>query len=105
LSGGPPLRLDLATFTAQRASRKIALAGPAAITYGKDGIAIENLTLRVESGRLALSGRAGSALDLRATATAVPLAAFDLVSPGLGASGSLADRDGGNQPFWAASLR
>ena len=38
LSGGPPIRLDLATFTAQRGGRKIALAGPAAITYGKDGI-------------------------------------------------------------------
>ena len=29
LSGGPPIRLDLATFTARRAGRTIALAGPA----------------------------------------------------------------------------
>ena len=92
LSGGAPIRLDLATFTAQRAGRKIALAGPAAITYGGDGIDIKNLVLRVDSGRLSISGRAGSTLDLRATATALPLAALDLVSPGFGASGT-ADGD------------
>ena len=92
LSGGPPIRLDLTTFTAQRAGRKIALAGPAAITYGGDGIDIKNLVLRVDSGRLSLSGHTGSTLDLRATATALPLAALDLVSPGFGASGT-ADGD------------
>ena len=37
---------------------------------------------------MSLSGRAGSTLDLRASATALPLAALDLVSPGLGASGT-----------------
>ena len=88
LTGGPPIRLDLDTFTAQRSGRKIALAGPAAITYGGGGLDIANLDLRVDSGRLSLSGHAGSTLDLRASATALPLAALDLVSPGLGASGT-----------------
>ena len=88
LSGGPPIRFDLAAFNAQRAGRKIALAAPATITYGGGEIDIQNLALRVDSGRLTLSGRAGSTLDLRATATALPLAAFDLVSPGLSASGT-----------------
>ena len=92
LSGGPPIRLDLATFTARRGGRTIALAGPAAMTYGSDGIDIKNFALRVNSGRLSLSGRAGSTLDLRASASALPLAALDLVSPGLGASGT-ADLD------------
>ena len=88
LTGGPPIRLDLDTFTAQRGGRKIALAGPAAITYGGGGLDIAKLDLRVDSGRLSLSGHAGSTLDLRASATALPLAALDLVSPGLGASGT-----------------
>ena len=88
LRGGSPIRLDLAQFTAQGAGRTIALASPATLSYGKDGLAIQNFTLRVDSGRLSLSGRAGSTLDLRATAAAVPLAALDLVSPGLGASGT-----------------
>jgi translocation and assembly module TamB len=88
LSGGPPIRLDLATFAARRAGRTIALAGPAVITYGSDGIDIRNFALRVDSGRLSLSGHAGPTLDLRATVTAAPLGALDLVSPGLGASGT-----------------
>ena len=41
---------------------------------------------------LTLSGHAGSTLDLRATATALPLAAADLFSPGLGLIG-VADGD------------
>jgi len=88
LSAGPPIRFDLATFNAERGGRKIALAAPAAITYGGGGIDIQNLALRVDSGRLTLSGRAGPALDLHASATALPLAALDLFSPGLGASGT-----------------
>ena len=88
LTGGPPIRLDLGTFTALRSGRKIALAGPAAITYGSNGLDIAKLDLRVDSGRLSLSGHAGSTLDLRAMTTALPLAALDLVSPGLGASGT-----------------
>ncbi len=92
LSGGTPIRVDLASFTAQGAGRKIGLAGPATLTYDKGGVAIQNFALRVDSGRLSLSGRAGATLDLRGTATALPLAALDLVSPGLGVSGT-ADGD------------
>jgi translocation and assembly module TamB len=92
LTGGPPIRFDLASLTAQGNGRKIALAGPATLIYGKDGVDIRNFALRVDSGRLALSGRVGAALDLSATATALPLAALDLVSPGLSASGT-ADGD------------
>ncbi len=88
LSAGPPIRFDLAAFNAERAGRKIALTAPAAITYGSGGIDIQNFALRVDFGRLSLSGRAGPALDLHATATALPLAALDLVSPGLNASGT-----------------
>ncbi len=88
LTGGTPVRLDLARFTTQGAGRTIALVGPATLTYGNDGLAIENFALRVDSGRLALSGRAGATLDLRASATAMPLVALDLLSPGLGLAGT-----------------
>ena len=87
LAGGPPTRLDIASLTIQGGGRRIALAGPATLTYGDNGLDIQNLALRVDSGRLTLSGHAGSTLDLRATATALPLAAADLVSPGLGLNG------------------
>ena len=56
LRGGSPIRLDLARFTAQGAGRTIALASPATLSYSKDGLAIQNFTLRVDSGRLVALG-------------------------------------------------
>ncbi len=87
LFGGPPTRLELASFAAQGGGRRLTLAAPATLTYGSDGLDIKNLTLLVDAGRLSLSGHAGSTLALKANAASVPLAAFDLVSPGLGLSG------------------
>ncbi|MBV9906722.1 MAG: translocation/assembly module TamB domain-containing protein, partial [Hyphomicrobiales bacterium] len=87
LFGGPPTRLELASFAAQGGGQRITLAAPATVTYGGDGLDIKNLTFLVGAGRLSLSGHSGSTLALRASAAAVPLTAFDLVSPGLGISG------------------
>ena len=87
LFGGPPTRLELASFAAQGSGRRLTLASPATLTYGSDGLDIKNLTLLVDMGRVSLSGRVGSTLALRANATSVPLAALDLFSPGLGLSG------------------
>jgi translocation and assembly module TamB len=87
LVGGPPTRLELATLGAEGAGRRIALAAPATLTYGGDGLDIKDLVFLVDAGRLSLSGHAGSTLDLRASAVSLPLAALDLASPGLGLSG------------------
>jgi translocation and assembly module TamB len=87
LFGGPPTRLELASFAAQGGGRRLTLASPATLTYGSNGLEIKNLTLLVDAGRLSLSGHAGSTLALKANAANVPLAAADLFSPGLGLSG------------------
>ena len=87
LFGGQPIRLDLTSLTADGAGRRLALAGPATLTYGDGALDIRNFALRVDSGRLSVSGRAGSMLDLRATAAGLPLAALDIFSPGLGLAG------------------
>ena len=87
LFGGPPTRLELASFAAQGGGRRLTLASPATLTYGSNGLDIKNLTLLVDAGRLSLSGHAGSTLALKANAASVPLAAADLFSPGLGLSG------------------
>jgi len=87
LLGGPPTRLELASFVAQGGGQRVTLAGPASLTYGSDGLDIKDLALRVGAGRLSLSGRSGSTLALRANGADLPLAALDLVSPGLGLSG------------------
>jgi translocation and assembly module TamB len=87
LFGGPPTRFELASFSAQGGGQRITLAGPATVTYGSDGLDIKDFALRVGAGRLSLSGHSGSTLALKASASALPLSALDLVSPGLGLSG------------------
>ncbi len=52
LFGGTPARLDLASLTAEGHGRRIALARPATLTYGDDGLDIQNFALAVDSGRL-----------------------------------------------------
>ena len=89
VSGGQPIRLDLASLAADGAGRRIALAGPATLTYGDGAIDIRNFALRVDFGRLSLSGRAGPTVDFHATAAGLPLAALDIFSPGLGLAGVL----------------
>ena len=81
VSGGQPIRLDLGSLTADGAGRWIALAGPATLTYGDGAIDIRNFALRVDSGRLSVSGRAGPTLDLHATVAGLPLAALDIFRP------------------------
>ncbi|MFX4717764.1 hypothetical protein ABTB07_22960, partial [Acinetobacter baumannii] len=47
------------------------------------------LAVAFGAGRLAVDGTAGSRLDLRVAARAVPLSAADIFAPGLGLSGTL----------------
>ena len=94
LSGGQPIRLDLASLTADGAGRRLALEGPATLTYGNGALDIRDFALRVDSGRLSVSGRAGPTLDLHATAAGLPLPALDIFSPGLGLAGVAGVADG-----------
>ncbi|MDB5649140.1 MAG: hypothetical protein JWL62_660, partial [Hyphomicrobiales bacterium] len=86
---GDTTRLDLSRFTAQRGSRRIALAGPAEIAFVDGGLDLRRFVLAVEGGRLSLDGRAGAKLDLAVTARAVPLSAADIFVPGTGLAGVL----------------
>ncbi|WP_186420773.1 translocation/assembly module TamB domain-containing protein [Bosea sp. CS1GBMeth4] len=89
LSIAGPLRFDLASFTATRAGRRIALARPASFTAIDSGVAIRDLAVALDGGRVTLEGEAGKALDLRFAAQSVPLSAARLVSPTLDLSGTL----------------
>src|ERR1700729_918816 len=77
LFGGPPTRLELASFAAQGGGQRITLAAPATVTYGANGLDIKDLGFRVGAGRLSLSGHSGSTLALKASAAGLPLAALD----------------------------
>lgn len=89
LSVGEPLRFDLASFDATRDGRKIALSRPARFTAVEGGVAIRDLAIAIDGGRIALDGEAGQKLDLRFQAQNVPLSAARLAMPALDLSGTL----------------
>jgi len=89
LSVADPLRFDLASFTATRDGRKIALAKPTSFVATDGGVAIRDLAILLDGGRITLDGEAGKALDLRFAAQNVPLSAARLASPTLDLSGTL----------------
>ncbi|MDB5591006.1 translocation/assembly module TamB domain-containing protein [Enterovirga sp.] len=88
---GERIRIELAQLTATRDGQRLALANPATVTVlpGGAGADIQNLAVALGSGRLSVSGAVGSRLDLRVEARAVPLATAEILSPGLGLSGTL----------------
>ncbi len=89
LSVGEPLRFDLASFDATRDGRKIALSRPASFTAVEGGVAIRDLAVAIDGGRIALDGEAGQKLDLRFQAQNLPLSAARLAMPALDLSGTL----------------
>lgn len=82
-------RIELARFSAARGGDRLALAGPATITLDDGTAVIDNLVVAAGSGRLSLSGRAGSRLDLKLGIRALPLALARIASPGLALTGTL----------------
>lgn len=84
-----PIRFDLTTFTARRDRRQIALAQPATLTFSNGEIGLRQFVLAIERGTISIDGRAGSTLDLRVSAQAVPLSAVEIIAPGTGLSGTL----------------
>lgn len=86
---GEPLRLELASFDARRDGQRIALANPAAFSFPAGGVEIADLALAINGGRINVDGRAGETLDLRVSATNVPLSAVKLAAPKLDLAGTL----------------
>jgi translocation and assembly module TamB len=82
-------RIELTQFGASRGRDRLAIAGPATFTLADGGVDIRGLALGFGAGRLTVDGTAGSRLDLRVAARAVPLSAADIFAPGLGLSGTL----------------
>lgn len=81
--------IELASGEAIIRGIKAAIAQPSALTIANGIVSIENLTLGVGGGSVAVSGTAGQTLDLAATLSAVPAALANDFSPGLDAVGAL----------------
>lgn len=83
--------LDVALQAFEAAPRRIALKLAKPTTVGvTNGVAtLDGLTIRTGSGSVAVSGRAGEALDLSLRLNAVPAALVNNFAAGLGAEGAI----------------
>lgn len=86
---GDRTRIDLASFSAQRGGKRLALAGPATVTLGGGLVEIRGLAINADGGRIEVDGRVGDQLDLTARLRAVPLSIAALADPGLALDGKL----------------
>ena len=86
---GDRTRIEITKLDARRGKERIGLAEPAAVVLVPGGAQIERLAVALGQGRLELVGQAGSSLDIAVTARRLPLAAADLVQPGLDLAGTL----------------
>ncbi len=86
---GDRTRIDLASFSAQRGGKRLALAGPATVTLGGGAVEIRGLAINADGGRIEIDGRAGEQLDLTARLRAVPLSIAALADPSLALDGKL----------------
>jgi translocation and assembly module TamB len=89
MTPGERLRVDIASFNARRAGRRIALASPATLTWQNETLSFDRITIAADSGRLTATGRAGKTLDVALDMKSLPLGLLALASPTLNLSGTL----------------
>lgn len=89
LTPGEATQLDIASFSAQRAGKKIALAQPAIVTVQRGAMNLRGVSVALGSGRLDIDGVIGERIDLTAKARAAPLSVASIVDPSLGLDGTV----------------
>jgi len=86
---GDATRIELASFTARRGGRRLALAQPATISL-RDGTAtISSLVIAADQGRVGVSGTIGDRLDLALEIRNLPLQVAEIAAPNLSISGTV----------------
>ncbi|MCD2175445.1 translocation/assembly module TamB domain-containing protein [Rhizobium sp. C4] len=81
--------VHLGGFNATAEKIAVKLAGPTDLTLVDGGVRLDALKLALGSGSVAVSGRAGTMLDLKVTIANLPAALANTFSPGLGADGAI----------------
>ncbi|HWU62407.1 MAG TPA: translocation/assembly module TamB domain-containing protein [Ensifer sp.] len=87
-SGGNTL-VHLGGFNATAEKIAVKLAGPTDLTLVDGGVRLDALKLALGSGSVAITGKAGSTLDLKVVITNLPVALANTFSPSLGADGAI----------------
>ncbi|EIM28095.1 translocation/assembly module TamB domain-containing protein [Microvirga lotononidis] len=86
---GDATRIELASFTARRGNRRLALAQPAAITLQNGAVTLSNLVIAADQGRITVNGTVADRLDLTVDIRRLPLQVADIVVPNLGLAGTV----------------
>ncbi|QRM30936.1 translocation/assembly module TamB domain-containing protein [Microvirga sp. VF16] len=86
---GDATRIELASFTARRGSRRLALAQPAAITLQSGAVTLSNFVIAADQGRVTVNGTISDRLDLTVDVRSLPLQVADIVVPNLGLAGTV----------------
>ncbi|MFG1479403.1 translocation/assembly module TamB domain-containing protein [Xanthobacter sp. V4C-4] len=82
-------RVRLDRLSVARGGTTLASSAPATLTIAGGDVTIDRLALASRGGSVAVSGRAGSTLDLSLEVRALPLAVAELAAPGLGLAGTV----------------
>lgn len=86
---GDTTRIELASFTARRGGRRLALAQPAAITLQNGSVNLSNLVIAADQGRVTVNGTVSDRLDLTVDVRSLPLPVADILVPNLGLAGTV----------------
>ena len=86
---GDATRIELASFTARRGGRRLALAQPATISLQSGAATISGLVMAADQGRVGLSGTVGQRLDLSVDIRNLPLQVAEIAVPNLGLTGTV----------------
>ncbi|MBQ0823329.1 translocation/assembly module TamB domain-containing protein [Microvirga sp. HBU67558] len=86
---GDATRIELASFSARRGGRRLALAQPAAITLQNGAVTLSNLVIATDQGRVTVNGTVADRLDLTVDIRSLPLQVADIVVPNLGLAGTV----------------
>jgi translocation and assembly module TamB len=86
---GDATRIELASFTARRGGRRLSLAQPATIVLQDGSVALSNLVIAADQGRVAVSGTVGNRLDLSVDIRNLPLQVAEIIVPNLGLAGTV----------------
>ncbi|WP_445504546.1 translocation/assembly module TamB domain-containing protein [Microvirga sp. G4-2] len=84
---GDAMRIELASFTARRGGRRLALAQPAIISLQNGTATISGLVIAADHGRVGVSGTVGKRLDLSVDIRNLSLQTAEIAVPNLGLTG------------------
>ncbi len=86
---GDAIRIELASLSARRGDRRLALAQPASISFQNGTATLSNVVIVADRGRIGVAGTIGDQMDLSVDIRSLPLQITDVFAPGLGLSGTV----------------